>query len=284
MDVPVAIAIASAWSLSVFNTVSGHGEVYFDSATMFVFFLTASRFLEMGGRHRAMELADSLSQELPSTATRIESNRPVEVGISELRRSDTILVRPGQTLPADGVLLDENASINEALLSGESAPVPKRRGDTVLAGSINLGNTLHFSVNAVQKDTLLASIGRLITRAAMEKPYLVQITDKVASWFVTFGLTTAAATAIYWYMVEPDRAFAATLAVLVVTCPCALALATPAAITVAMGSLARRGFLLRRPEALQTLGKITHVVLDKTGTLTDTSARIGVASLSDRMT
>ncbi len=269
MDVPVALAVGGAWCASVWNTFVGTGEVYFDSATMFVFFLSAARFLEMTGRHRAMSLTGAMAQHLPRVATRLVAGQATQVGVMELEKGDRILVAPGQTLPADGALLSERASVDEALLTGESRPVSRRRGDALVAGSLNTDQVLEMSVVRVGADTLMAQIARLVGDAGARKPRLVEIADRVASWFVAAVLLAAATVALVWWQLAPERAFEIALAVLVVTCPCALALATPAAFTVATTSLARLGFMVRRRGALQNLSRITDMVFDKTGTLTD---------------
>jgi Cu2+-exporting ATPase len=274
MDVPVALAIGGAYSASVWNTFVGAGEVYFDSATMFVFFLSAARFLEMAGRHRALSLTGTLARQLPKVATRLVDGRLEEVGTMELECGDLVLVQPGQALPADGFLADGTARIDESLLTGESAAVVKERGDRLLAGSINLTRAVRLRVERVGAGTVMAQIGRLVTEARERKPKLVELADRIASYFVAGVLLAALGVGIFWWSTAPERAFEVVLAVLVVTCPCALALATPAAFTVATSALARRGFMIRRSGALQTLANVTDVVFDKTGTLTRHDAGI----------
>jgi len=269
MDVPVALAVGGAWSASVWNTFLGTGEVYFDSATMFVFFLSAARFLEMTGRHRAMSLTGAMAQHLPRVATRLVAGQATQVGVMELAKGDRILVAPGEALPADGELLSDQASVDEALLTGESRPVPRRCGDALVAGSLNTDQVLEMTVVRVGADTQMAQIARLVGDAGARKPRLVEMADRIASWFVATVLLAAGTVALVWWQLAPERAFEVALAVLVVTCPCALALATPAAFTVATTSLARLGFMVRRRGALQNLSRLTDVVFDKTGTLTD---------------
>ena len=272
MDVPVALAIGAAYTVSVWNTLTGGGEVYFDSATMFVFFLSATRFLEMAGRHKAVSLTGAMARHLPKTAMRVTRDEAGDhtevVGVMELEAGDIVLVQPGQAFPADGFLDDEVARVDEALLTGESEPVTKRTGHQVLAGSVNLESAVHIRVDKVGAETVLAGIGRMVTEAREHKPKLVQLADRIGGWFVLGVLLISAVTATSWYFIDPSRAFEVTLAVLVVTCPCALALATPAAFSVALARLARNGFLLRRPGALQSMTQISDIVFDKTGTLT----------------
>jgi len=275
MDVPVSIAIAAAWSASVWNTFLGTGEVYFDSATMFVFFLSGTRYLEAAGRHRAFDLTHALAQHIPSTTVRLTESGREEIGVPELEQGDVVLVAKGTAFPADGILLDSDAEVDESMLTGESMPVARQAGDTVAAGTLNAGNTaLKVRVDRLGKDTVLAQIGRLVMQAGSNRPELVQITDRIASVFVSVVLLIAVATGIYWWQIDASRAFPIVLSILVVTCPCALALATPAALTIATSALARKGFLIRRGQALQTLAKVNHVVFDKTGTLTENALQI----------
>jgi Cu2+-exporting ATPase len=269
MDVPVALAVGGAWTASVWHTLVGTGEVYFDSATMFVFFLSAARYLEMAGRHRALSLTGALARHLPKVATRLVNGRPEEVGTMELQPGDRLLVQPGAVVPADGLLASAHARLDEALLTGESFPVHRRRGQTIVAGSLNHDRGLEMEVTRIGADTVMAQITRLVGDAGARKPRLVELADRVASWFVGAVLLIAAAVGMAWWQFAPDRAFEVVLAVLVVTCPCALALATPAAFAVATAALARRGFMVRHRGALQGLARVTDVVFDKTGTLTD---------------
>jgi len=268
MDVPVALAIGAAWAASVWNTFTGSGEVFFDSATMFVFFLSGTRYLEAAGRFRAFDLTHALAQHIPQTATRLVGNKREEVGIMELSAGDTVLVAEGRAFPADGRLIDDATSVDQAMLTGESEPVRRHKDDAIVAGTINTGPPVRICVDNTGAETVLAQIGRLVTQAGVERPKLVQLTDKIASWFVISVLLIALATGLYWWQADASRAFEIVLTVLVVTCPCALALATPAALAVATSTLARNGFLIRRAGALPALAKVNHVIADKTGTLT----------------
>jgi Cu2+-exporting ATPase len=268
MDVPVALAIGGAYAASVWNTLTGEGSVYFDSATMFVFFLSSARFLEMAARHKALSLTGALAQHLPRIATRLSHGQPEQVGAMELVRGDQVLVTPGGVYPVDGVLESEHARLDESLLTGESAEVNKRRGDPVVAGSINGNRAAIVRVEQTGAATTMAQISRMVTGAQQEKPRLVQAADRIASWFIVGVLAIAVIVGLAWGVAAPERAFEVVLSVLVVTCPCALALATPAAFTVATSALARRGFMIRRPGALQALSRVSAVLFDKTGTLT----------------
>ena len=283
MDLPIALAVGGAWAASVWNTFAGTGEVYFDSATMFVFFLSGTRYLEAAGRHRALELTHSLAQQLPCTALRIRTGgmattRLEEVGVMELEPGDTVWVPAGVAFPADGALLNGTAEVDEAMLTGESLPVTRRHGDTVVAGTVNVGAAARVRVTLTGPDTVLAQIARLVTQAGQERPPLVEITDRIAAVFVTAVIALAVITGLVWWQIDPQRTFSIVLSLLVVTCPCALALATPAAFTVATSRLARDGFLVRRAGALQRLAAVSIAVFDKTGTLTENNLSIAAVA------
>jgi Cu2+-exporting ATPase len=268
MDVPVSLAIGGAFVASVWSTVFHGPEVYFDSVCMFAFFLLTSRYLEMGARHRAGEAAEALVKLLPATATRLDATGQQLVAVSELRPGDRVLVRPGETIPADGVVREGRSSVDESLLTGESLPRPRGIGDELVGGSVNVESPLELTVEKVGQDTLVSAIVRLLDRAQAEKPRLARLADHVAGWFVGALLLIAAAVAIGWSVYAPEHAFAVTLSVLVVTCPCALSLATPTAVTAASGALTRLGLLNTRGHALETLAQVDHILFDKTGTLT----------------
>ena len=274
MDVPVSLAITGAFSASVWHTLLGAGEVYFDSVCMFAFFLLASRFLEQGARHKAGQAAEALVKLLPAVATRIVDGRHEEVAVADLVPGDTVMVRPGDTVPADGAVLVGESSVDESLLTGESLPRAKAPGDPLTGGSVNVESPLVFRVDKVGEDTLVSGIVRLLDRAQTEKPRIALLADRVAGWFVFGLLVIAGGVAGWWLLTDPSRAFTITLSVLVVTCPCALSLATPAAVTAATGALTRLGLLITRGHALETLAQATMVVFDKTGTLTQGDLRL----------
>ena len=270
IDVPVALAIALIYAASVFEALRGGVEVYFDSVSMFVFFLLVGRFLEMRARHRAGDLSDALARLAPRFADRYREDGTLErVGAAELRRGDRVHVAEGSGVPADGTLASAACRVDEALLSGESAPVRKQRGDALVAGSLVLEGPAELRVERVGAETVLAGIALLVTRAATERPRLAQAGERAAAGFVARVLALATLTAIGWSLFDPARAFGATLAVLVVSCPCAFALAVPAALTRALAVLARAGVLVVKPDAIEQLAGATHVVFDKTGTLTE---------------
>ncbi len=274
MDVPVALAIGGAFLASAWATVRGSGEIYYDSVTMFIFFLLAGRFLEMAARHRAGQAAEELVKLLPATAARLGEGGEQQVPVGDLAPGDRVLVRPGESVPADGRVLEGHSSVDESLLTGESVPLPRAPGDRLTGGTVNNESPLIMEVEAVGEGTVLASIMRLLDRAQSEKPGVARLADRVAAWFVAALLLVAAGVAWWWWQHDPTHAFAVTLSVLVVTCPCALSLATPAAVTAATGALTRLGVLTTRGHALETLARATHVIFDKTGTLTEGRLRL----------
>jgi Cu2+-exporting ATPase len=269
MDTPVSLAIGAAYFASLWATVTASGEVYFDSVTMFVFFLQGGRYLEMVARHEAGRAAEDLVRLTPATATRLRDDGSQEsVAVSELEIGDRVLVRPGDSVPADGVVVSGVSSVDESMLTGESLPGAKRSGDSVVGGTVNIESPLTIKLDRLGEDTVLSSILRLLDRAQSEKPRLARLADQVAGWFVGALLLFAALVATWWWLHDPADALWVTLSVLVVTCPCALSLATPAALTAATGTLTRMGLLTTRGYALETLARATHMVFDKTGTLT----------------
>ena len=269
MDVPVAAAIALIYAASFVEALRGGGHVYFDSVSMFVFFLLAGRYLEMRARHHAGDLVDALARLTPSFADRRREDHSLErIGIHELRAGDRVHVGEGGLVPADGVLLSPACRVDEALVSGESTPTLRRCGDALIAGSVLVDGPVDLRVERVGADTVLAGIAGLVERAQVERPQLARAGEQTTGRFVARVLSLTVLTAAAWSVVDPSRAFAAALAVLVVSCPCAFALAVPAAITRALTVLARCGVLVVKPDAIAALAQTTHVVFDKTGTLT----------------
>lgn len=271
MDVPVALGVGSAFGASVWATLSGGGEVYFDSVAMFVFLLLLGRYFEMMARQKAVRSVEEITKLLPASAQRLPRWPDMEaerVAVSVLAAGDVLLVKPGETIPADGIVLDGRSAADESLLTGESRPVPKQVGDPVTGGSVNSNSPLVMRVERVGGETRLAAIQRLMERAATEKPKVVQMADRVAARFVTVLLLVAAMTWGAWMLHDSAKALWIFVSVLVVSCPCALSLATPAALTVATGAMSRRGLLATRGHAIETLARANHFVFDKTGTLT----------------
>ncbi len=268
MDVPVSLAIGGAYAASIWATLSGSGEVYFDSVSMFTFLLLLGRFLEMRTRHRRGFSGDRLRSLLPASAEKWHQQQFVRVPLATVAVGDRLRVRPGHTIPADGRILKGTSCVDESALTGEYLPVAKAVGDRVIGGSLNSEQALEIEVEQVGHQGRLAGIVHLLERAQADKPEVARIADRVASGFVAAVLLIAAAVFVHWYQHQPDHAFWITLSVLVVTCPCALSLATPTALTTATGFLHERGLLITRGHVLEGLDQVTRVIFDKTGTLT----------------
>ncbi|MDH4048066.1 MAG: heavy metal translocating P-type ATPase, partial [Gammaproteobacteria bacterium] len=279
MDLPVALAISAAFLASVRAIWIDQGDIYFDSVAMFVLFLSATRFLEMKARHRSDDFALALARLLPDTATRVTDGRQETVALDRLRVNDVILIRSGDVVPVDGEMRSGNLSIDESILSGESMPVSRSAGMAVLAGSINRGGSAEVVVTQTGASTNLAEISRLLERARADRPPIAQLADRIAGYFVVGVLVIATIAGLSWLAWQPARAFEVVLATLVVTCPCALALATPAALAAAASTLAGRGFLLVRSRLLEVLAGKPVIVFDKTGTLTAGKPEIAQTTL-----
>jgi len=270
MDIPVSIALAIAFGASLNATITNTGEVYFDSVVMFVFLLLLSRFFEAMAGQRSAETIEHLAHALPVMATRLTDNNGADESVpaASLMPGDRVLIRPGEVVPADGEVIAGLSSLDESILSGESRALQKRLGEPLLGGSINLENPLQMLVNKVGSDTVLASIQRMMERAQSDKPGFSNLADRIAARFVVAVLIIAVMVASYWWYVDAEVALEITLATLIVSCPCALSLATPTAISAVMGKLQAAGLLLRRASSIETLAQVSQVVLDKTGTLT----------------
>ncbi|HET7160709.1 MAG TPA: heavy metal translocating P-type ATPase [Burkholderiales bacterium] len=287
MDVPIAVAILVAFGASALSTLSGAGEVYFDSVTMFVFLLLAARYLELVVRSRATDSQERLARLAPALTERLDrfpdTRKHEQVATASLRAGDIVLVRPGAVIPADAIVIDGHGAADESLLTGESRSVIKAPGDRLIGGALNKHSPLIARVERIGEASHLASIMRLMDRAQMQKPRIALAADRAARAFAAFVLVLCVIAALAWYWIEPARALWITIAILVVSCPCALSLATPAALTAATGALYRRGVLVTRGHALETLAKATHYVFDKTGTLTSGELTfVGVMPLGER--
>ncbi|PMY70871.1 MULTISPECIES: heavy metal translocating P-type ATPase [Pseudomonas] len=270
MDVSVSLAIGAAYIAGIWTSITGVGELYFDAVGMFALFLLAGRYLERRARERTAAATAQLVNLLPASCLRLGADGQSErILLSELRLGDQVLVHPGAILPADGKILDGQSSIDESLLTGEYLPQPRNIGDAVTAGTLNVEGALTVEVLALGQDTRLSAIVRLLDRAQAEKPRLAEIADRAAQWFLLFSLIAAAAIGLLWWQLDASRAFWIVLAMLVATCPCALSLATPTALTAATGTLHKLGLLLTRGHVLEGLNQIDTVIFDKTGTLTE---------------
>ena len=269
MDVPVAVAIVAAFVASTWHTFTNTGEVYFDSITMFVFLLLCGRYLEFMARRRAMQGVDALLRLTPKVVARVLPDGQIErVKIEHVVVGDVLEIKSGETLAVDGMLQSEGGDIDLSMLTGESIPVARRKSDVLPAGAVNVGAPIRVEVRKVGADNMISSIQRLIERAASDRPRIASSADRIASWFLAALLVFSVVVGAVWWWLDPDRALPIVIALLVVSCPCALSLATPAALAAATGALARRGFLVARGNALEALSNVTDVVFDKTGTLT----------------
>ena len=269
MDLPVSLGIALAFAGSLWATVSGGGDVYYDSIAMFVFFLLGARYLELGARLKGARAMDSLAAVVPGTARRRRADNTLEtVPAAETAAGERLLVRAGEVVPADGVIDDGASSFDESLMTGEDRPVSRGVGDPVMAGSVNVSQPVTVTITARPGATVLDSILRLAERAHADKPRISRLAERVARWFVVGVVMLAAAVASLGLWLGNPAWLPTTIAVLVVTCPCALSLATPLALHAGIGNLVRRGVHVVRGHALETLNRVNHVVFDKTGTLT----------------
>ena len=288
MDMPVALGILITFLVSTAATFEPSdwwgSEVYFDSLTMFVFFLLTGRWIELRMRDRTAGALDALMRRLPSSVDRIKGDGSFErVAVRRLNVGDIVRVLPGETFPADGTITLGNTSADEALLTGESRSVAKQIGSEVIAGSHNLSMAVQVRIDKIGQSTRYAQIVALMERVSVEKPRLALLADRIARPFLFAVLVAAAASAAFLWQTDHSRALMTAVAVLIVTCPCALSLATPAAMLTASGALARSGVLVRKMQALEALTSIDTIVFDKTGTLTHDKMTVGHISTRDSL-
>jgi Cu2+-exporting ATPase len=275
MDTLIASSVLLAYIASLIETLRGGAHVWFDAAVMFVFFLLVARYLERMARQRANAAVDALAQARPALAWRLDANDVAsQVPVAALGVDDRVRVPVGEALPADGELLSASAEVDEALLSGESAPVTRQAGDAVYAGSISRRSPIELRITRTGQDTRLSHLVQLVERAQNSRPKVAQIADRIAGHFVAALVVIAGLTFYAWWQIAPERAFEVALAVLVVSCPCALSLAIPAALATAGNALTRLGALPLRGNALSDLAEVDTVLLDKTGTLTTGTPQI----------
>ena len=273
MDLPVALGMLITFVVSSAGTFEPQGlfgrEVYFDSLTMFVFFLLGGRWLELRLRNRTAGALEALMNRLPDSVARQQPDANFErVPVRRLVTGDVIRVLPGEAFPADGLVIQGDTLVDEALLTGESRPVAKIVGAQVIAGSHNLSSVVHVRVERVGEQTRFAQIVALMETASTSKPPIAKLADRIAKPFLIAVLLAASLACAFWWRTDPGHALMVAVAVLIVTCPCALSLATPAAMLAAAGTLARNGVLVRRLEAFEALATVDTVIFDKTGTLT----------------
>jgi Cu2+-exporting ATPase len=268
MDIPVTIAILATYIAGFFTVNNEKAEVYFESICMFVFFLLISRFLEHRSRHKATQISSNMLKHIPVTANKWVDNELVSVLAKQLKKDDVVLIKAGETIPVDGVITDGQARIDEAMLTGEFEPVQKQSGQSVFGGTINQSGTLTVKVTNTLKHAMVNQILRLQETALSSKPRVAQVADRLSRYFVIAVLSISALTFTYWTLQDNTHAFWITISVLVATCPCALGLATPSALTCSMAKLNKQGILLKRADALEQLTEVSEIIFDKTGTLT----------------
>ena len=286
MDLPVALGMAITFVVSTAGTFDPAGifgkEVYYDSLTMFVFFLLTGRWLELRLRDRTAGALEAMMNRLPDSVERRGADGSfVRVATRRLAVGDTIRVLPGEAFPADGRITAGHTQADEALLTGESTPVPRSVGSSVTAGSYNLQSPVEVLVEGTGAQTRFAQIVALMEGASLQKPRLAQLVDRIARPFLVAVLLAAAAAAAWWWPTDPGHALMVAVAVLIVTCPCALSLATPVAMLTAAGTLARHGVLVRNLQGLEALAAVDTVVFDKTGTLTRDGMALRAVQVAD---
>ncbi len=281
LDLPIAIGLAAGGIAGTVNAILGRGEIYFDSLTMLVLLLLVGRWLQRRQQYWANDALELLFSLTPTSARRLENGTVVDVPIEAVQPGDLVEVRAGDSIPADGSVLDGESSVNRALLTGESQPTAVGPGSAVNAGTVNLSTRLVVRVEAVGEATRVGRLMQLVEQHSRNRPPIVQFADRIAGRFVRIVLAVAAMTFLYWVWFSPpelDKAIDNTVALLIVTCPCALGLATPLAVTIALGRAARRHILVKGGEVFEALSRRGVMLLDKTGTLT--AGRISLVSWS----
>lgn len=271
MDVLVAMGTSAAYFYSVLATFVTHGPLYYDTAALIIVFVTLGKLLEDSARRKTGESVKKLMQLQARKAVVLRDGAEVEVPVEEVAVGDLLVVRPGEKIPVDGVVREGCSSVDESVITGESMPVEKRPGDQVIGSTINLDGVLVVEALKVGKDTMLSRIIELVEEAQSSRAPMQRLADKVASVFVPLVLLAAFSSFLYWVFVggkSLDFALLIMVAVLVISCPCALGLATPTAIVVGMGKGAENGILIKSGEALEKACRVNFVVFDKTGTLT----------------
>lgn len=271
MDLPIATGAAATYLYSSYITLDPkvEGEVYFDTVVTFIFVILIGRYLETASRDRAMSAAQRLTELQPKVATVLRDGREELVSVKAVRVGDRVAVRPGERIPVDGMIVEGRSSVDESMLTGESVPVGKGVGERVASGTINSAGALVIEVDRTGKDTTLSRIIGLVEDAQMSRAPIQRMADRIVPWFVGLTIILSLVTFNVWLGEGVDRALMAATSVLIITCPCALGLATPVAIAVASGLGARHGLLVKDGKALETLAGADHFVFDKTGTLTE---------------
>ena len=269
MDLPIAIALAVGWAGGTANTITGVGPIYFDGLATLTFALLAGRFLQQRGQRAAADSAELLYSLSPSSARVVDGDAVRELPAQALLPGMVLDVRAGESFAADGTVTSGHSAVDMALLTGESRPVSVDVGDRVYAGTTNVASAVRVTVDATGEQSRLARIVQQVEESARRRAPVVQLANRLAGWFVGVVLVVAAATAVFWYPRDPVAAMDNAIALLIVTCPCALALATPLAVSVAIGRAARNGILIKGGDAIERLAEPGVLLLDKTGTITE---------------
>ncbi len=279
MDLPIAIGLSVTYAYSAYITVtaSRSGEVYFDTVTNLIFVILIGRYLEGMFRHQAVSATKRLLELQPRAAIVIHDDEEKMTPIRGVKPGDRVLIKPGYKVPVDGIVLEGHSAVDESMLSGESAPVSKSVGAQVYAGTLNTNGALLVEVRTLLQETTLAKIIRLVEEAQSSKAPIQRLADSIVPWFVLVTLVCATLTFLFWNGKDFEIALMAATSVLIITCPCALGMATPMSIAVASGLGARHGILIKNGLVLETLSRVNHFVFDKTGTLTE--GRMSVAQL-----
>jgi len=279
MDLPIAIGLSVTYAYSLYVTVSASqtGEVYFDTVTNLIFVILIGRYLEGMFRHQAISATKRLMELQPRVAIVIREGEEQMTPIRGVKPGERVLIKPGYQVPVDGVVIEGHSAVDESMLSGESTPVSKSIGAQVSAGTVNTSGALLVEVRAAMQDTTLAKIIRLVEEAQSSKAPIQRLADTIVPWFVLVTLVCATLTFFFWNRENFEIALMAATSVLIITCPCALGMATPMSIAVASGLGAKHGILIKNGLVLETLSKVNHFVFDKTGTLTE--GKMGVAQL-----
>lgn len=273
MDLPIALGLSVTYLYSLYVTIAGTGAVYFDTVTNLTFVILIGRYLEGMFRHQAVAATSRLMDLQPRVATVLRDGEEKTVSVRAVQVGDRVLVKPGNKVPMDGLVCEGRSSVDESMLSGESMPLKKQAGDRVVAGTMNGSGALVVEVQAVSQDSMLAKIIRLVEEAQSSKAPIQRISDSIVPWFVLATLVFASFT-FYLWSANFELALMAATSVLIITCPCALGMATPMSIAVASGLGAKHGILVKNGVVLETLSKVTHFVFDKTGTLTEGKMRV----------
>ncbi|MDD4911408.1 MAG: heavy metal translocating P-type ATPase [Sideroxydans sp.] len=283
MDMPIAVGLSVTYAYSVYVTITNnqHGEVYFDTVTNLTFIILIGRYLEGMFRHQAVSATKRLMELQPRVALVMREGMEQMTPIRGVKLGDHVLVKPGYTIPVDGIVLEGHSAVDESMLSGESLPVTKRIGASVSAGTVNTSGALLVEVRTQLQDTTLSKIIKLVEEAQSSKAPIQRLADTIVPWFVLVTMVCAATTFFIWNSQDFEVALMAATSVLIITCPCALGMATPMSIAVASGLGAKYGILVKNGLVLETLSKVTHFVFDKTGTLTEGVMSVAQVKFAD---